>query len=310
MILALAGGVGGAKLATGLARVLPDDSLTVIVNTGDDFEHLGLHISPDLDTVMYNLAGRHNPETGWGVAGETWRFMQALRDLGGEDWFLLGDSDLATHVERTRRLRAGESLSAITHAFCAASGIRQRVAPMSDDAVRTIVLTDQGRLAFQDYFVRLRCAPAVRHIEYAGAASAGMSPEFRAALGNPLLRAIVICPSNPFLSVAPILALPEVSEMLRAAGVPIMAVSPIVGGKAIKGPAAKLFQELGWTPSAAAVARHYQGVIDTLILDVVDAPLAVEIEALGIRPVVCDTVMHTEADKDRLARDIVALLTH
>lgn len=308
MILAFAGGVGGAKLAAGLARVLPLGALTVAVNTGDDFEHLGLHISPDLDTVMYNLAGCHNRETGWGVAGDTWQFMQALRGLGGEDWFQLGDRDLAVHVERTRRLRAGETLSSVTWTLCEALGIRQRVVPMSDDPIRTVVDTDRGRMGFQDYFVRLRCEPVVREIHFEGAITAKASAELFKVLDSPGLRALIICPSNPYLSVAPILAVPGVVEKIRALGKPVIAVSPIVGGKAIKGPAGKLMQELGHEVSALSVARHYRGIVDTLVLDDVDAGLAPAIRELGMLCEVMPTIMHCDADRVALARAVHSLV--
>ncbi len=307
MFLALAGGVGGAKLATGLANILPGADLTVVVNTGDDFEHLGLHISPDIDTVMYNLAGIHNRATGWGVQGETWHFMRALKALGGETWFQLGDRDLATHVERTRRLKSGESLSAITSDFCRALGIPCSVVPMSDDRVRTIVHTDRGALAFQDYFVRLRCEPRVLRIECEGAERARMSAGLEAALNHTRLQAVVICPSNPFLSVAPILAISAVRASLRSRGVPVIAVSPIVGGQAVKGPAGKILKELGQEVSCIGIARYYQGMIDTLVIDDADRSLAPSIDALGIEPVITDTIMRETSDKERLAKLIMAL---
>ncbi len=307
MILALAGGVGGAKLATGFVRVLSPAELTIVVNTADDFDHLGLHISPDLDTMMYNLAGIHNPETGWGIAGETWGFMQALKVLGGETWFQLGDRDLATHIERTRRLKAGESLSAITQFFCRQLGIQHRVVPMSEDPVRTIMNTDRGPLAFQNYFVRLRCEPVVNRIEYDGADRARLSAGFEAALNDGQLRGIVICPSNPFLSIAPILAISGLRAKLRSRGVPIIAVSPIVGGQAIKGPAAKLFRELGCEPSAVEVARYYRGVVDAVVIDEVDHSLAPSITDLGIEPIVTHTIMHNQSDRERLAREVIDL---
>jgi LPPG:FO 2-phospho-L-lactate transferase len=304
VILALAGGVGGAKRATGLARVLPPSELTVVVNTADDFEHLGLLISPDLDTVMYNLAGIHNPELGWGIAGETWNFMQALKALGGETWFQLGDRDLATHTERTRRLKAGESLSAVTQSLCERLGVQHRVVPMSDDPVRTIVHTDRGVLAFQDYFVRLRCEPVVNRIEYEGADRAQMSAGFEAALNDDQLKCVVICPSNPFLSIGPMLALAGAQEKLRSRGVPIVAVSPIVGGQAVKGPAAKIFKELGREASATEVARFYLGLVDSLILDETDRNASSAIAELGIDPVITNSVMRSLADKERLAREV------
>ena len=303
MIVALAGGVGGAKLAAGLARVLPPEELVIAVNTGDDFEHLGVHVSPDLDTVMYTLAGIANPETGWGRADETWAFMAALERLGGPTWFRLGDRDLATNVERTRRLRAGETLSGITRDLCARLGVRHTVVPMSDDPVRTIVHTDRGALEFQHYFVRDRCEPRVQRLEYRGAESARPSAALREALGRGA--GVIFCPSNPYLSIAPILAVPGVREAIggRAA-----AVSPIIAGRAVKGPAAKIMQELGIAPSALEVARYYRGIVRALMIDRADAALAAPIEALGIRAVEEDTLMTDETGRARLARACVALL--
>jgi LPPG:FO 2-phospho-L-lactate transferase len=299
-ILALAGGVGGAKLALGLSFLLPDDALTVVVNTADDFEHLGFAISPDLDTVMYTLAGVANPETGWGRAGESWTVMEAVGALGGETWFRLGDKDLATHIERTRRLRGGEKLSAITQDLARKLGIRHRIVPMSDDPVHTIVTSDTGDLAFQDWFVRLRCEPVAKSVRFAGAAMAKPHP---ALLQSGEADGIVICPSNPFVSVAPILALPGVRLALQAARVPRVAVTPIVGGQAIKGPAAKMLAELGHDVSALGVARTYKGLIDGFVLDRADADLAGAVEALGMKVHVTDTMMRDDGDKRRLAAE-------
>jgi LPPG:FO 2-phospho-L-lactate transferase len=302
MILALAGGVGGAKLANGLAQLLPPGELVVAVNTGDDFQHLGLHIAPDLDTVMYTLAGRNNAVTGWGLAGETWQFMAALGNVGGETWFRLGDQDLATHIERTRRLNEGQTLSAATAALCRAFGVPQRIIPMSDDPVRTIIHTDAGNLAFQDYFVRLKCEPAVRAVEFAGADRAVPSPGLRAALADPDLRAIVVCPSNPYLSILPILALGGIRATIAARRVPTVAVSPIIGGAAVKGPTAKIMCELGDAPSVATIARLYSGVADGLIIDAQDRQLRSEIEAAGLRACLADALMTTPQDQARLAQ--------
>jgi LPPG:FO 2-phospho-L-lactate transferase len=305
VILALAGGVGGAKLARGLADVLAPEELTIAVNTGDDFEHLGLHISPDLDSVMYTLAGLNDPVRGWGIAGETWHFMEGLEALGGETWFRLGDRDMATHVERTKRLRAGESLSAITRAVCAHLGIRHAVTPMSDDPVRTMVHTPEGMLSFQDYFVRRRAEPAVRRLEYTGAGKARIASSLQMTLDNPSLRAIVICPSNPYLSIAPMLAIPDMRSALENRRVPVIAVSPIVAGQALKGPAAKIMRELGKEPSSLEVARFYAGLIDTLIVDHADAALSAAIRQLGIRPIVTGTVMTAPEDRSALAERIL-----
>lgn len=302
-VIALCGGVGGAKLAFGLAKVLAPADLTIVVNTGDDFEHLGLAISPDIDTVIYTLSGLADPERGWGLAGETWGFMSALRRLGGEDWFQLGDHDLAMHVERTRRLAAGETLSAVTASLAAALGLRHAITPMSDQPVRTWIDTDSGPLAFQPYFVRERCVPVARAVCFEGAASARPSPALAAALSRPDLDAIVICPSNPYLSVDPILAIPGVREAITATRAPTVAVSPIVGGEAIKGPAAKLMRELGHTPGVAAVASHYRGLIDGLIVDEADATDADRVRDLGAAACVTGTIMRTDDDRARLASD-------
>lgn len=307
MIVALAGGVGGAKLAAGLARALPPEELVIAVNTGDDFEHLGLHVSPDLDTVMYTLAGIANPDTGWGQAGETWSFMEALARLGGPAWFKLGDRDLATNVERTRRLRAGETLSAVTRDLCARLGVRHAVVPMSDDPVRTIVHTDRGALEFQHYFVRDRCEPRVQRLEYRGAEAARPSPALREALGRSDLAGVVFCPSNPHLSIAPILAVPGVRQAIGRCGGAV-AVSPIIGGKAVRGPAAKIMQELGTEPSALEIARFYRGLVRALVIDRADAALASSIEALGVRAAPEDTLMTSDADRERLARACLAVL--
>lgn len=297
-IVALAGGVGGAKLALGLARTLPADQLTVAVNTADDFEHWGLYICPDLDTVTYTLAGIANPETGWGLKDETWNVLDAMAKVGGETWFRLGDKDIAKHLERTRRLKEGELLSSIMADLAKRLGTETRIVPMSDQPVRTVVKTDTGELAFQDWFVRLRCEPVVRSVRFAGVDQARPHPAL-ADLGN--ARGVIVCPSNPFVSVAPILDLPGVREALKAARCPRVAVTPIVGGQAIKGPAAKMLAELGHDVSALGVARFYKGLIDGFVLDAQDAALAPQIEALGMRVRVADTMMRDDNDKKRLA---------
>ena len=247
----------------------------------------------------------------WGLAGETWSFMAMTAKLGGETWFNLGDRDLATHIARTRRLRAGESLSAITTSLCERLGIAARIVPMSDDPVRTIVVTDTGDLSFQHYFVRLKCEPVLKALRFEGAATARPAAGLLAALDDAALGGIVICPSNPYLSVQPILEVPGIRERLAARRVPLVAVSPIVGGRAIKGPAAKILRELGHEPSALAVARHYAGLIDALVLDEADAALAPAVEALGMRAVVTDTIMRDAPSARALAQtslDAVARL--
>jgi len=307
--LALSGGVGGAKLVLGLSRAIDGDRLLVVANTGDDFEHLGLHVAPDLDTVMYNLAGLANPTTGWGREHETWSFLEALEELGGETWFRLGDRDLAVHVERTRRLREGATLSEVTAALCRRLGVAPRVAPMSDQSVRTMVDTEGGELAFQHYFVRDRCEPAVTGFRFAGIEHARPSHAFAAALADPALEAIVICPSNPFVSVDPMLALDGVEAALRAAAAPVIAVSPIIAGAALKGPAAKMMRELRFPVTAVEVARHYtrRDLIDGFVLDRQDEALAEEVAALGVAVRVTDTVMVSLDDRERLAREVLDL---
>jgi LPPG:FO 2-phospho-L-lactate transferase len=297
-VVALAGGVGGAKLALGLAHVLSDRALTVAVNTADDFEHLGLYICPDLDTVLYTLAGLANPETGWGRRDETWTVLEAIAKVGGETWFRLGDKDLATHIERTRRLRAGETLSAVTADFARQLGLKHDLVPMSDDSVRTMVTTNEGELAFQEWFVHRRCEPVVRSVRFAGAERASPHPVLR---NFDRTRGVVVCPSNPFVSVAPILAVPGVRAALERAKVPRVAVTPIVGGQAIKGPAAKMLAELGHEVSALGVARFYKGIIDGFVLDAQDLALRPAIEELGLKVLVTDTMMQVDSDKRRLA---------
>jgi len=301
-VVALSGGIGGAKLALGLSRVMPPERLIVVANTGDDFEHLGLAISPDLDTLMYTLAGVSDPERGWGRCGETWSFMAALAALGGETWFQLGDGDLATHVERTRRLAAGETLSRITDDFCRRLGVAPRILPMSEDRVRTRVRTSDGWLDFQDYFVRRRCAPEVKELTYEGAAQARPHPAFIAALADARLRAVVICPSNPYLSIDPILALPSVHAALKACPAPVIAVSPIIGGRAVKGPTAKMMRELGLPATATAIAQHYDGLIDLFVVDHCEG----EISLPNMRIVGAAILMSTLADREALARAVLA----
>ena len=305
-ILAIAGGVGGAKLALGLSRVLAPDELTVVVNTGDDETFHGLHVSPDLDTVTYALAGMADPETGWGIRGDTFRTLEALGRLGAETWFRLGDLDLATHVRRTELLRAGRSLSEATRELTAHLGIAHAVVPMSDDPVRTVVLTDEGALPFQEYFVRRACEPRLNGVRFDGARSAHPSPAFAEALES--AGAVLFCPSNPIVSIGPVLAVPGVREAIERFGGPRIAVSPIVGGKALRGPAAKMMAELGEEVGGAGVARRYAGVCDALVIDTVDAAEAPAIEALGMRALVTSTVMRSDEDKEALAREIVGFV--
>ena len=294
--LALTGGIGGAKLGLGLARILDPGALGFVVNTGDDFEHLGLHISPDMDTLIYTLAGLSNSAVGWGRRDETWRFMAALEALGGETWFRLGDGDLALHLSRTQMLKAGASLTEATRSLSAKLGVAHAVLPMSDQPVRTLVHTAEGPLAFQHYFVRDRCRPQVTGFEFAGAAAASPCPDLLILL--PVCEGVIICPSNPFVSIDPILAVPGLKAALKACGAPIVAVSPIIGGAAVKGPTAKMMRELGVPSTAAQVAEHYRGFIDGFILDAQDADLH---GALGLPTKVEPSVMSSLADRERLA---------
>ena len=300
--LALSGGVGGAKLVVGLAQVLPADSLIVAVNVGDDFEHLGLTICPDLDTVLYTLAGVVHSDQGWGRADESWAVLEEIRRLGGECWFALGDRDIALHLLRRQLLQQGLTLSEASVEISRRLGVAIAVVPVSDQPVRTIVATDQGRLAFQDYFVRLRCEPRVRSLEFEGAASATLAPAVRAALESADLDGVILCPSNPYLSVAPMLAVTELRECLRELTVPVLAVSPIVAGQAIKGPTAKMMRELGVQPTAAVIADLYADFVDAVIVDTADAALV----AADTRFIVAPTVMKTPEQKAALARVCLA----
>jgi LPPG:FO 2-phospho-L-lactate transferase len=301
-VVALAGGVGGAKLVDGLAAVLAPKELTVVVNTGDDFEHLGLRICPDLDTVTYTLAGLANPKTGWGRRDETWSFLETLERLGGPTWFRLGDKDLALHSERTRRLREGRPLSVVTRGLCEALGVQVRVLPMSDDPVATMVLTDQGELPFQEYFVARRCEPRVRGFRFEGVERARPSPEVLPALREADL--VLLCPSNPWVSLDPILALSGLRKAVRAKLA--FGVSPIVRGRAIKGPAAKMYSEMGITPSALAVAEHYRDLLDGFVLDETDGDLEGRVQSLGMRVLSTKTIMRSGQDRRDLANAVLA----
>ena len=302
-VLALAGGVGGAKLCLGLARILDVGDLQIVVNTGDDEEFYGLHVSPDLDTVMYTLAGLSNPDTGWGIAGETFATLESLGRLGEDTWFGLGDRDMATHIVRTNMLRQGRTLSEVTARLCKALGVEHPVAPMSDDRVRTSAVTDVGTLAFQTYFVKHRCEPVVSDLLFDGAENSYMSEAFSDALRD--AEALVYCPSNPMLSIAPILAVRGVESAIRSFDGVRVAVSPIVGGKAIRGPAAKLLAELGENVSCVGVARRYSGLCDVFVLDQSDRQHTDEVRSLGMEPVVLDTIMNSDDDKVALARGIL-----
>jgi LPPG:FO 2-phospho-L-lactate transferase len=300
-VTALAGGVGGARLAEGLAQALPPQDLTVIVNTGDDFTHLGLYISPDLDTVCYTLAGLSDPVKGWGRVDESWHAIQELKALGGPAWFNLGDRDLATHLERTRRLAAGQTLSQVTADFCRAWDIRHKVLPMSNQPVSTIVHSEDGMLGFQEYFVARRCEPRVSGFHFEGIESAQPAPGVLQAVQKAEL--VVICPSNPWVSIDPILALPGIHPALS--GKPVVAVSPIIGGATVKGPAAKMFAEMGIQPSALAVREHYGALLGVFVLDQIDLELH---EKMSIPTLVTDTIMKTAAHRRRLAEEILSFV--
>ena len=305
-VLALAGGVGGAKLALGLARVLPPAVLTIVVNTADDESFHGLHVSPDLDTVMYTLARQVNEESGWGLRDDTWRVLDALGCLGGETWFKLGDRDLATHIRRTQFLHEGYTLTWVTRYLCERFGVRHAIVPMSDDPVRTVVETEMGPMSFQEYFVKHQCAPKVRALRYEGAGTARPSPAFVEALAR--ADAVILCPSNPFLSIAPILAIARVRTELAAVQGARVAVSPIIGGRAVKGPAAKLFGELTGEPaSCVAVARLYNDFCTHFVTDREDVATRPGLEALGYSVTVAQTLMSTEEDKVALARLVCKL---
>jgi LPPG:FO 2-phospho-L-lactate transferase len=297
-IVVLTGGVGGAKLVLGLAQIVRPERMTAVVNTGDDFTHLGLSVSPDIDTLLYTLSSKANVAQGWGREGESWSFMAALRTLGGADWFQLGDGDLALHVLRTAALAQGETLSTIVAGFARSWGIGTEILPMSDHRVATVLTTDVGELAFQDYFVARRCAPVVSAIRFAGAAESVPAAGVLAALAD--AEVIVIAPSNPYLSVDPILAVPGIAAALRAALAPVVAVCPVIGGKAVKGPTAKLMAELGIEVSPRAIAAHYAGVIDGLLVDERDRP-----GELGVAFAQADTLMHSLEDKARVARAVM-----
>ena len=302
-VVALAGGVGGARLADGLRRTLPAEDLTLIVNTADDFEHLGLKISPDLDTVTYTLAGIENPETGWGRAEETWAFLDSLAGLGGPTWFRLGDRDLAVHILRTSLLASGLALSEVTQRIAASFGIRVAFLPMSDDPVRTIVICAEGELPFQEYFVARGCRPVVRSFRFEGAEAARPAPGVLEALTQ--AEAILLAPSNPWVSLDPILAVPGIRDLLRSK--PAVGVSPIIGGRALKGPAAKMAAELGFPASSRTVAAHFRPLLSGFVLDSADADNAEPIAQTGLRTLVTNTIMHDGGSRAALAGAMLGL---
>ncbi|MBD19462.1 MAG: 2-phospho-L-lactate transferase [Rhodospirillaceae bacterium] len=301
MILVLTGGVGGAKLANGLAHTFRPEELTIVVNTGDDFMHLSYFICPDLDSTLYKLAGINDLERGWGIRQETWNFMNTLKEVGGADWFKLGDKDLATHIDRTKRLSEGQTLSDVTQALCRKHNVSHSIVPMTDHRVGTIVDTVEGDFFFQDYFVRLRCKPIFTGVHYKGIKTATPSPKFRKTLTDPDLRSIVICPSNPFVSIDPILNVPGVRDLITSTKVPIVAVSPIIAGEAVKGPAAKMMREIGLPSSPLGIAEHYGKLINGIIIDERDASLRNIIAATGLKVKVCQTLMQSDNDEKTLA---------
>lgn len=302
-VVVLSGGIGGAKLCLGFYRIMAPEKLAVIVNTGDDFHHLGLPICPDIDTALYTLGEVSNKELGWGREDESWAFFETLAALGGEDWFRLGDRDLALHVMRQHLLGQGKSLTQVTQFLARKLGVAAKIIPMSDDRVSTQVISSEGELPFQHYFVRRRCEPEVKQIYFQGGEQALVAPAAREVLSSPDLGAIVIAPSNPYLSIAPILAVPGMRELLAAAKAPVIAVSPVIGGVAVKGPTVKIMAELGLSPSAASVAQAYDGLLDGFVLDTTDAELA---RSLPVSCKVTNTLMNSLHDREQLARDVLA----
>jgi LPPG:FO 2-phospho-L-lactate transferase len=311
-VLALSGGVGGAKLALGLADVLPPGQLHVLANTGDDFRHLGLHISPDIDTLLYTLSGKANEVLGWGLAGETWSVMDALERLRGDTWFRLGDNDLATHLWRTAQIEEGASLLQITDTLARQLGIHSHIHPMCEERVSTIVHSEGRNLPFQHYFVREQCKPPVTGFSFEGIAQASPNPNVMALLADEAFSAIVVCPSNPFVSVDPILQIPQMWTTLRDSAARLVLVSPIVGGIALKGPAAKMMSELGVPVTALGVAQHYcdlyPDLLDYFVIDESDATLAPDIASLGVEVVIAPTIMNNLGDKQRLAQCVLGLV--
>src|SRR5690554_4022807 len=305
-IVAFSGGVGGAKLVLGLSQVLATEQLSVLANTADDFEHLGLYIAPDLDSVMYALAGINNQKLGWGIKDETWQCMSAMERLQGETWFSLGDQDIATHLLRTQSLKQGKSLSETTADLFQRLGIQHTIMPMCDEKVSTVVHTEEGGLAFQHYFVKRQCQPKVSGFHFDGIEQASLGAAQKAAIAA--MDALIICPSNPFVSVAPILAVPGMRDAIKARSVPVVVVSPIIAGNAVKGPAAKMMQELDMPVTALAIAEYYRDIASHFVLDSQDAEQQAAIEALGYKVLTCNTLMRNDVDKTQLAKTILSSL--
>ena len=304
--LVVSGGVGGAKLALGLYLELSGEELLVVGNVGDDFRHWGLHISPDLDTLMYTLAGVADPDRGWGRAEESWTVLETLSDLGGIDWFRLGDRDLAIHLERTVRINDGEALSTVTRRLCQAFGVTATLVPPTDSAVRTMVETTDRTLSFQEYFVRERCEPTVTRLQYQGASQATLLPELGELLIRPELTAVILTPSNPYLSLDPILEVADLRQRLATSSAPVVAVSPLIQSRAFKGPTAKIMLELGFEVSTLTIAQHYSDVLDGIVIDSADHELSKAIENLGIKVWITDTDMANEQAKRRLAAEVIS----
>ena len=304
-IIALSGGIGGSKLALGLANSMSPERLMIIANIGDDFKHFGLHISPDIDTLLYTLSGKSDSKRGWGLANETWKVMETLEKMGGETWFKLGDMDLATHLERTKKLHSGETLSNIISNLCKKFGIKSRIIPVSDDIIQTMVKTPDGDLGFQEYFVRNRCKPIVTGFSFLGAKNASPNKEFLKALSSPNLKAIIICPSNPFISIDPILSVNGVREGLINSHAPVIAVSPIIGLSAIKGPLAKQLNELGYRVSSISIANYYSDFIDGFVIDNEDRLSVTEVEEMDIKVKVCNILMNNITTKIELAKTVL-----
>ena len=303
-VIALSGGVGGAKLALGLSHALPPEQLTIVANTADDFEHLGLSISPDLDTVMYTLADLNNKQQGWGIIDESWGCMQAVERLQGETWFRLGDQDIATHLLRSEWLREGRSITEVTQSLCQRLGIKPRLLPMCDEPVRTFVQSSEGNLPFQEYFVKRQCQPEVSGFEFKGIELTKITPQLKEAIAS--MDVLIVCPSNPFVSIAPILAVNDIQQALLERDIPRIVVSPIVGGIAIKGPAAKMMQELNMPTTALAVAEYYKDFATHFVIDSTDQKYQQAITDLGFTVIVTNTIMNTLDDRVQLASDILS----
>ncbi|MEM7468312.1 MAG: 2-phospho-L-lactate transferase [Pseudomonadota bacterium] len=304
-LLAVTGGVGGAKLCLGLSKILSPKQCAFVVNVGDDFTHFGLHIAPDIDTLTYTLSGLSNQIQGWGREGETWHFIEAMKKLGGDAWFNLGDADLAMHVFRSECLKSGMRLSEVSAKIAERLGIQHAIMPVTDDSVPTVIETDSGPLPFQEYFVKLRCEPTVNGFAFANADAAQISPELRQWLGDPALKGVVICPSNPYISIDPLLAAGGFGRIIKDLDVPVVAVSPIVHGAAVKGPTAKIMTELQVPSTALAVAEHYRDLLDGFVVDEQDAALAAQISEIGLNTIAAQTVMVTLADKIHLAKVVM-----